>query len=170
MDNDLLGYLIDRHAAALELFARQWCDSAEDVVQEAFVKLVGQDPTPDQPVAWLFRAVRNGAVNAGIASRRRRRHEAEAAAHSPTWFHPGSTPDIETDQVQAALATLPIEQREVIVAHLWGGLTFQEIASLVGSSSSSIHRRYQAGLATLRENLGDSCPLLSTRTEPTNQA
>jgi len=169
MDPELIGDLIDRHAATLELFARQWCDTAEDAVQEAFVKLAGQDPIPDQPVAWLFRTVRNGAVNAGIARRRRSRHEAEAAAHNPSWFQPDFTPEIDPDQVQSSLAVLPIEQREVIVAHLWGGLTFQEIASLVGSSSSSIHRRYQAGLTTLRENLGVSCPRLSTRIEPTNQ-
>jgi len=154
MDPDLLGRLIDRHAPALELFARQWCDTAEDVVQEAFVKLAGQHPLPDQPAAWLFRAVRNGAINAATASRRRRRYETQAAAIVAVWFKPDPAPEIEPDQAQAALAALPLEQREVIVAHLWGGLTFQQIAELVGSSSSSIHRRYQAGLATLRTQLG----------------
>ena len=69
MNPDLLGRLIDRHAPALELYARQWCDTAEDVVQEAFVKLAGQNPAPDHPAAWLFRAVRNGALNAATASR-----------------------------------------------------------------------------------------------------
>jgi hypothetical protein len=37
MDPDLLGNLLDQHAAALELFARQWCDVPEDVVQDAFL-------------------------------------------------------------------------------------------------------------------------------------
>ncbi len=32
MDPDLLGNLLDQHAAALELYARQWCDTPEDVV------------------------------------------------------------------------------------------------------------------------------------------
>jgi len=167
MNPDLLGRLIDRHAPALELYARQWCETADDVVQEAFVKLAGQNPVPDQPVAWLFRAVRNGALNAGTASRRRRRHEAQAAAGTLPWFNPNSSPELEPEQAQAALAALPLEQREVIVAHLWGGLTFAEIAGLVESSASSIHRRYQAGILTLREHLGVSCPLLSTRTGPT---
>ena len=167
MNPDLLGRLIDRHAPALELYARQWCDTAEDVVQEAFVKLAGQNPAPDHPAAWLFRAVRNGALNAATASRRRRRHEAQAAAGALAWFNPNLSHELEPEQAQAALAALPMEQREVIVAHLWGGLTCAEIASLVESSASSIHRRYQAGIHTLREHLGVSCPLLSTRTGPT---
>lgn len=166
MDADQLGALIDRHAPALELFARQWCESAEDVVQEAFVKLACQNPQPDNPLAWLFRVVRNKAMNAGIASRRRKRREAEAASIAPAWFRPDDSPEIEPDQAQAALAALPIDQREVIVAHLWGGLAFHEIAVLVDSSSSSIHRRYQAGLVTLREQLGVACPAKSARTKP----
>ena len=166
MDADQLGALIDRHAPALELFARQWCESAEDVVQEAFVKLAGQNPQPEQPVAWLYRAVRNRAINAGLASRRRKRHETGAAANADLWFESEFTPEIEPEQAQAVLESLPIDQREVIVAHLWGGLTFQEIAVLVDSSSSTIHRRYQAGLAALREQLGVACPAKSARTKP----
>ena len=38
----LLGELLDRHGAALVLFARQFCASPEDVVQEAFVQLRGR--------------------------------------------------------------------------------------------------------------------------------
>lgn len=170
MDHELLGRLIERHAPSLELFARQWCDSAEDVVQEAFVKLAGQQDWPEQPVAWLFRVVRNSAVNAGIASRRRKRHEAGAAAIARSWFQSEPGAEFEPDQVQAALASLPIDHREVIVAHLWGGLTFQEIATLVNSSSSSVHRRYQTGLVALRELMGVPCPLHSTPTEPANPA
>ena len=86
MDSDWLGRLVDRHAAALELFARQWCDTPEDVVQEAFVKLAAARTPPENPAAWLFRVVRNGALNAAQAARRRRRHETEAAAESTGWF------------------------------------------------------------------------------------
>ena len=55
------------------------------------------------------------------------------------------------------LNRLPLEEREVIVAHVWGGMTFAEIAELVGTSTSSVHRRYQAGLQTLRNLLGEKC-------------
>ncbi len=46
----------------------------------------------------------------------------------------------------------------MIVAHLWGGLTFEQIAELAGCSPSTAHRRYVAGLANLRERLHVPCP------------
>ena len=168
MDSDGLGRLIDRHAAALELYARQWCDTPEDVVQEAFLKLAGQGGLPQNPAAWLFRVVRNGAINAGTASRRRRRHESEAAAESRTWFQPdneATRPNaLDPETATAELHALPLEQREVIVAHLWGGLTFEQIAEVSGISSSTAHRFYRVGLTTLRERLGVSCH--NSRTMP----
>ena len=155
MEPEQLGALIDRLAAPLGLYARPWCDGPEDVVQEAFLKLARQPgPGPRDPPAWLFRAVRNGAINAGIAARRRRRHEAEAAAHAPPWFE-ADHPLIDPDRTQAALAALPDPQREVIVAHLWGGLTFEQIAGLNGTSASTSHRLYRAGLMTLKTSLGE---------------
>ena len=161
MDSDLLGQLVDRHAAALELFARQWCDAPEDVVQEAFVKLASQRTTPENPPAWLFRVVRNGALNAAQAARRRRRYEADAAAESTGWFQadPSLTqPDaLDTETAAAELRALPLEQREVIIAHLWGGLTFQEIAQVSGCSASTAHRLYSSGLSMMRERLGVTC-------------
>ena len=169
MDPKLLGLLIDRHAAGLELYARQWCDSAEDVVQEAFVKLATRTPVPFHPVAWLFRAVRNGALNSANASRRRRRHEAEVAAAAPPWFEPhaaGRRAEVDAESAEVALNQLPIEQREIVVAHLWGKLTYEEIGELVGTSASSAHRQYQAGLVALRERLGVSCPTNRTHSSP----
>src|SRR5437763_352252 len=67
MGPERLGFLLDRHAAALELYARQWCALPEDVVQEAFLKLARQVTPPAQPLAWLYRVVRNGAISAGRA-------------------------------------------------------------------------------------------------------
>jgi RNA polymerase sigma factor (sigma-70 family) len=168
MDSDDLGPLIDQHAAALELYARQWCETPEDVVQEAFLKLAGQGGLPENPAAWLFRVVRNGAINAATAAKRRRRHESEAAAESRSWFQADSNATcvdaLDPETATAELQALPLEQREVIVAHLWGGLTFEQIAEVSGISSSTAHRYYRAGLTTLRERLGVSCH--KTRTIP----
>src|SRR6476469_522236 len=50
----VLADLIENHAAALVLFARQWCDCPADVVQEGFCKLASSS-APDDPVAWLYR-------------------------------------------------------------------------------------------------------------------
>jgi RNA polymerase sigma factor (sigma-70 family) len=157
MEPEWLGGLIDRLAAALELYARQWCESPEDVVQEAFLKLAGLPEVPSNPDAWLFRAVRNGAINAGIAGRRRRRREAMAAVAADSWFEPRPDAQIDPDSAQTALESLPVEQREVIVAHLWGGLSFGQIGEIAGTSSSSAHRLYHAGLMALRSRLEVPC-------------
>jgi RNA polymerase sigma-70 factor (ECF subfamily) len=156
MRPELLGQLVDEHAAALVLYARQWCAGAEDVVQEAFLKLVAQEPTPAKVVPWLYRVIRNGAVSAARAERRRRRHEAAAATSS--WFAAVEPTALDVAAATQALQGLPLEQREVIVAHLWGGLTFEQIAGVVGCSSSTAHRSYVAGLSALRERLRVPCP------------
>jgi RNA polymerase sigma-70 factor (ECF subfamily) len=170
MDSELLGGLVDRFAARLELYARQWCDEPEDVVQEAFVKLARLGALPLDPAAWLFRVVRNGAINAGIARRRRRQHEAVAAAETPAWFRDAATVSnqaaLDPESAQVALQGLPIEQREIIVGHLWGGLTFEQLAELTGTSASSAHRLYHAGLKAVRECLGVSCRTNASRSIP----
>jgi RNA polymerase sigma-70 factor (ECF subfamily) len=162
MTPERLGHLLDRHADALALYARSWCDTPEDVTQEAFVKLAGLRTEPDDPAAWLYRVVRNGAISAGRAARRRHHHEAEAAArtHHPPWFEAdrGEAGAIAPESAAEALAGLPEPRREAIVAHLWGGLTFDQIAAVMGVSSSTAHRHYRAGLASLRERLGAPCP------------
>ena len=45
-------------AGRIGLFARQWCQSPEDVVQQAYIELVACRPAPENPTAWLFAAVR----------------------------------------------------------------------------------------------------------------
>jgi RNA polymerase sigma-70 factor (ECF subfamily) len=158
MGPELLRKLVDEHAAALVLYARQWCAAPEDVVQEAFIKLAGQRTTPAQVVPWLYRVVRNVAVSAARAAARRRRHEAVAAARVPTWFGPPTGGWLDAEAATAALHALPLEQREIVVAHIWGGLTFEQIGEVTGVSASTAHRGYLAGLSALRERLGVSCP------------
>jgi RNA polymerase sigma factor (sigma-70 family) len=160
MDPDLLGQLLDRHAAALELYARQWCEVPEDVVQDAFLKLAAQRAVPENAVAWLFRVVRNGAIDAGEAARRRKRYETAAASWAAPWFEAdsdGRPGAVDPEQAASELQALPIEEREIIVAHLWGGLTFEQIGGVAGCSASTAHRLYARGLLTLRERLGVSC-------------
>jgi RNA polymerase sigma-70 factor (ECF subfamily) len=160
MDHELLGRLLDTHAAALELYARQWCHTPEDVVQNAFLKLTALYTLPENPAAWLFRVVRNGAIDAGHAARRRQRYEQAAAGESRPWFEDetdGNPSSVDSEQAAAELEALPLEQREVIIAHLWGGLTFEQASVLADCSSSTAHRLYIRGLTTLRERLGVSC-------------
>jgi RNA polymerase sigma factor (sigma-70 family) len=150
--------LFDGCAAPLELYARQWCACPEDVVQEAFIALAGQCPVPDDAIAWLYRVVRNKAISALRSSRRRRRYEAEGAYDRPGELVASPDDRIDAAAAEAALESLPIEQREVVVARIWGGLSFQQIGRLVGVSDSSAYRRYEAGLSALRQKLRALCP------------
>ena len=161
---EILTRLLDEHGAVLVLYAQQWCDSPEDVVQDAFLALVRQSAQPGNIVGWLYRVVRNGAINTSRTSRRQSRRETATAGRSELWFH--ITPDDRLDAAEAAQAMrqLPIEERETIVARLWGGLTFDEIAQLTGSSTSTVHRWYQAGLNSLRERLGVECQRKKSQT------
>jgi RNA polymerase sigma-70 factor (ECF subfamily) len=157
LDPDSLARLLDRHGAALVLYARQWCAAAEDVVQEAFIRLAGQPVAPQEPASWLYRAVRNGAINAARGAGRRARREAAVAWRGEPWFCPSPDDRLDAAAATEALAELPIHERETIVARLWGGLAFDEIARLTDSSTSTVHRWYQRGLESLRERLGATC-------------
>jgi RNA polymerase sigma-70 factor (ECF subfamily) len=157
MGPEVLGQLVDEQAAALTLYARQWCRTPEDVVQEAFLKLVAQKRPPEHLVPWLYRVVRNGAISAARAAERRRRHES-AAARQAAWFVETDNTALDGETAAAALQTLPLDQREVLVAQLWGGLTFAQIGELMGTSSTTAHRLYVAGLKALRERLRVPCP------------
>jgi RNA polymerase sigma-70 factor (ECF subfamily) len=61
--------------------------------------------------------------------------------------------DEELRQLAEALATLPYEQREVIVLHLKGDLTFREIAGIQAVSINTIQSRYRYGIDKLRSML-----------------
>jgi RNA polymerase sigma factor (sigma-70 family) len=163
MDVAQFGQLVDEHAAALMLYARQFCAAPEDVVQEAFLKLFRQATPPAPLMPWLFRVVRNGACSAARSEQRRRRRETQAARRAPSWFQPRFDAALDGADVTAALESLPAEEREAITLHLWGGLTFAEIAEVVGSSSSSVHRVYAEGLRRLRERL-NPCPNTTRKT------
>jgi len=149
--------LWDEHRNSLVLYARQWCDAPEDVVQEAFLLLVRQIVAPDNPVGWLYRVVRNRAINAARSRGRQSRRETAAAARREPWFESVSGDRLDAAAATDALKHLPIEQREAIVARLWGGLSFEEIARLSEMSLSKVYRSYQRGLAALRERLDASC-------------
>jgi RNA polymerase sigma factor (sigma-70 family) len=144
-----LGCLYRTHAPALRLYALQWHTGDEDLVQEAFIKLAQQSLPPNEVLPWLYRVVRNGALAANRSEGRRRQRQNRVSA-SEKWFD--TTNDrVDGREATRLLAELPLEQREVIVARIWGGLTFEEIAGLVGCSLPTAHRRHQAGLVTLRE-------------------
>jgi RNA polymerase sigma factor (sigma-70 family) len=155
---ELLAQLLDAHAAALELFAAQWSQAPADVVQEAFIELAGQGKQPDNVVAWLYRVVRHRAYDQARAESRRRRRESAAAELSDRWLVTESRMAIGTHEARVALRELPIELREVLVARIWCGLTFEQIAEITETSTATAFRRHKQALAFLRTRLGIACP------------
>jgi len=149
--------LLDTHGPPLILYARQWCHAPEDVVQEAFLKLARLSRPPREVVPWLYRVVRNAAIDAGKAARRRQRRES-VVARPDRWFVEPALDGLDAATAVAALRRLPEEQREAIVARLWGGLSFEQIAEVATCSASTAFRRYSAGIEALRKELGIPCP------------
>src|SRR5258708_7944837 len=80
-----MGRLYRQHAAALRLYARQWGGGAEDLVQDAFIRLAQQRLPPERVLAWLYRVVRNEAL-ASFRSAARRRQRERKASPGEAWF------------------------------------------------------------------------------------
>ena len=156
IDANEIGRLLAEHANSLELFAAQWTTSAEDCVQEAFIELAAQRLRPDNPIAWLYRVVRNRALNANRSARRRSNHERLAAMLGNSMEVTNEFLDFE--YLKTALDSLSPEDRELIVLRIWSGLTWAQIAELIGKSSSGAHRNYETALKKLKEILEPTCP------------
>jgi RNA polymerase sigma-70 factor (ECF subfamily) len=154
---ELIGRLLDSYAAPLELYARQLCNCPEDAVQEAFVELARQPAVPAELMPWLYRVVRNKAISASRAIRRHKLHESQAAGRHQAWFEPSPGDALDAATAVTVLENLPPMDREVVIARIWGGLTFQQIGELIGATDSTAHRRYESALAALRQKLR-ACP------------
>ncbi len=145
--------LVDTRHAALVLYARSRClEAAEDVVQNALLKLVGQRPKPDNPVAWLFRTIRNEAISRHRKNQRRSKHETEAARQRTDWFLPGENA-VFSHEAAEKLQELDDDQREIVLLRIWSGLTFDEIAELVEKPKTGVYRLYTTALEELRKKL-----------------
>ncbi len=160
-DARLISDLLDRHGTALEFYASQWTNCPEDCVQEAFINLARQlqrpgFPPPKNITAWLYHVVRNRAKNANRAARRRIHHEQIAAQRVRERIQPAMH-DVERLSLPEALDALADTDREVIVLRIWSELTWQQIAELIETSSSSAQRRYVAALEKLKNHWEPSC-------------
>ena len=150
ISQEQLARLLGEHGPALAFYARQWSDAPEDVVQDAFIGLLRQETPPDRPVAWLYGTVRRLALHAVRTERRRRARERRAAVAKRAWIAPADALESDVEELMDQLDGLPRQQREVVVARVWGDLTFEEIGELTGASSSTAHRRYCRALESLR--------------------
>ena len=117
--------------------------------------LLRQSPTPDNPPAWLFKTVRRKAMNLARSESRRAKHQQQAAARRDSWFEDSHDRRIVVEEVETALAQLPSLERQIVVARVWGELTFDQIAEVVEKSASSVHRHFHRALEVMSEMLGE---------------
>lgn len=145
--------LYERHGSALVAYACS-CGldfaSAEDVVQQLFLKMLWARPSkPEAPLAYLYRATRNACMN----FRRDRLRETDLP-EGDTWLvHPNGNRE-RILSLQKALRTLPEEQRETVFLRIWSGMTLLEIAEATGTSLNTVASRYRYALEKLRHCLG----------------
>ena len=154
MDSDIaieIQTLLDRHGAALELFANQWTRHGSDCVQEAFIRYSILKSRPSNQAAWLYRVVRNLAIDQGKSETSRKLRERDFGQQ--VWFQETDELEFEPAEIQTALEKLECEIREVIVARIWGGLSFSEIASVTQVVTSTVTRRFHRGLQELKQHL-----------------
>ena len=154
-----VGEMFDAHSRALLLYARQWVGrtEAEDVVQRVFVRLLSQGRMPAEARTWLFRCVRNEAIDLWRSNKRRGRREQTAASEADVWFVPRPQDALDAREAQRAMQELPDELREVVTLRLWSGLTLNEIAEVTGVAVSTVYKRYEAAIELLREKLEKPC-------------
>ena len=121
---------------------------AEDVVQDAWLHLrqaLGRGVLRD-PVPYLYRIVRNLAIDVQRRARRQSRHLAEVPDDTPS---PEAVvaAQAELHCVEQALASLPERQRIAIEMYRLGGFKLREIADRLSISVSLTHLLIAQGLA-----------------------
>jgi RNA polymerase sigma-70 factor (ECF subfamily) len=133
---------------------------AEDAVQDAFLGLWRSSgsflPERAKASTWILTLVHRRAVDLVRREQRRRTEPLEGApeavdpsAEEAAWLR------LDRERVQAALATLPDQQRESIELAYYGGYTQSELAERLGQPLGTIKSRMFAGLSRLRELLDE---------------
>ena len=146
-----------RELVRLAAFLTSDRDNAEEVVQDAFVKVHGSWRglrELDKGEAYLRTAVVN-------ASRSRLRRRQVAARHRPDPLRDMASAEslalevVQREAVQEALHRLPRRQREAVVLRYYGDLTEAQTAAAMGCSVGSVKSHTSRAMAALRPLLED---------------
>lgn len=151
----------EEHGAALVLYARQWCVHPDDALQDALIDLAQLALDPRDPVAWLFKTVRRKAINQVRSESRRSRYQQLAAEQLEPWFTNDPDASMGASEMESLLAELHTLDREIVVARIWGDLSFEQVAELVDRSLSFVYRRYQQALRDLEKKIDSHTRKLS---------
>jgi RNA polymerase sigma-70 factor, ECF subfamily len=148
--------LYHEHSRALLLYACSLLGRkhvAEDVLHQVFMKLLEQDTTPEEPRPYLFRAVRNAALNV----MRQESKNVDVNDIEP-WFEAPQQDHVAHITLQSGLMQISSEQRQVLVLHVWGGLSFEEIGSVLDISANTSASRYRYAMQHLRTRMQPQDP------------
>lgn len=124
-------------------------DVAEELVQDAFVKLHERWRRVDQPGAYLRTSVVNACRNE-LRRRGRERRRLRRAAPLTTEVALGA------DELSDALAALPPKRRAAVVLRYYEGLDEAQIAETLGVRRGTVKSLLSRGLAELRRALDDA--------------
>jgi RNA polymerase sigma factor (sigma-70 family) len=114
---------------------------AEDIVQDAFIRLDSASQLPDAPLPYLRRMVANGVID-----HRRRAAVGRRHAGMPTTL----VRDPDLDGIWANLAELPERQRDALVLRYYLDLSIQEVADYLNCPANTAKSLIHRGLAKLR--------------------
>jgi len=134
--------------------------SAEDLAQEAFIKVAGRLRnlrSPEAFDAYLRRTVVNLCMSyhrrEKVARAYAERERARTSGRAPA----SELPDVETtDEIRTALADLPDRQRAAIVLRYYADLTEAQIAESLGCSVGAARALVFRAMETLRDRIGDA--------------
>jgi RNA polymerase sigma factor (sigma-70 family) len=121
---------------------------ADDAWSETF--LAAMKAYPDLPEdanveAWLVTIAHRKAVD---ITRARARHATPVATPPERAAEPGYR-DLD---LLAALAALPERQRMALAYHHYAGLSYRDVAAIIGGSTDAVRRAAADGIAALRRN------------------
>src|SRR5690606_35833644 len=150
---DILG----RHESPLVRYAHQITgdlESARDVVQDTFLKLLQQNRTEveDHLAEWLFTVCRNRALDVLRKERRMRNFNDEQSGSvvetPPANLQSGDAAAEQRSKLLGWLERLPDRQQEVLRLKFQSGLSYQEIARVTALSVSNVGFLIHTGLKT----------------------
>ena len=162
-DVEALGRLYDRYAPDIfryclhRLFVRQ---TAEDVTAEVFLQVARQIRTFDGRTApefryWLY-AIATGQINAHIRRTRRRKVLLENAVRRQAIRLESSTSiprEPDWADLHAAIATLPARDQAIITLRFFEGLSFEQIAAVLGMRPGAVRMALSRAATKLRVRL-----------------